>query len=85
MTKRDQSAIVVKEVKKLLDLSDKAIKNRFKIYGKANISKIVCDTTLSEIAPLSSDSNTLDGLGVDLAVVDEFGAHPNYELYEVMR
>lgn len=84
-TKRDQSAIVVKEVKKLLDLSDKSIKDRFKIYGKANISKIVCGTTLSEIAPLSSDANTLDGLGVDLAVIDEFGAHPNYELYEVMR
>ncbi|GAA0093050.1 terminase large subunit [Paraclostridium bifermentans] len=84
-TKRDQSAIVVKEVKKLLDLSDKCVKNRFKIYGKATINKIICDTTLSEIAPLSSDANTLDGLGVDLAVIDEFGAHPNYSLYEVMR
>lgn len=84
-TKRDQSAIVVKEVKKLLDLSDKCVKNRFKIYGKATINKIICDTTLSEIAPLSSDANTLDGLGVDLAVIDEFGAHPNYQLYEVMR
>lgn len=84
-TKRDQSAIVVKEVKKLLDLANKSIKNRYKIYGKANISKIVCESTLSEIAPLSSDANTLDGLGVDLAVIDEFGAHPNYELYEVMR
>ncbi|MFR2314912.1 terminase large subunit [Terrisporobacter sp.] len=84
-TKRDQAAIVVREVKKLLDLSDKAIKDRFKVYGKANINKIICDATLSEIAPLSADSNTLDGLGVDLAVVDEFGAHPNYELYEVMR
>lgn len=84
-TKKDQSAIVVKEVKKLLDLSDKSVKNRFKIYGKASINKIICDTTLSEIAPLSSDANTLDGLGVDLAVIDEFGAHPNYSLYEVMR
>lgn len=84
-TKRDQSAIVVKEVKKLLDLSDESVKSRFKIYGKANINKIICETTLSEIAPLSSDANTLDGLGVDLAVVDEFGAHPDYSLYEVMR
>lgn len=84
-TKKDQSAIVVKEVKKLLDLSDESVKSRFKIYGKANINKIICETTLSEIAPLSSDANTLDGLGVDLAVVDEFGAHPDYSLYEVMR
>ena len=24
-------------------------------------------------------------VGVDLAVIDEFGAHPNYSIYEVMR
>ena len=64
-TKKDQSAIVVKEVKKLLDMSDKSVKDRFKVYGKASINKIVCDTTSSEIAPLSADANTLDGLGVD--------------------
>lgn len=84
-TKRDQSAITVKECKKLLDLADESVQKRFKIYGKANINKIVCDLTHSEIAPLSSDANTLDGLGVDLAVIDEFGAHPDYSLYEVMR
>lgn len=84
-TKKDQASIVVKEVKKLLDMSDKCVKDRFTIYGKASISKIVSETTLSEIAPLSADANTLDGLGVDLAVIDEFGAHPNYSIYEVMR
>lgn len=84
-TKKDQASIVVKEVKKLLDMSEKCVKDRFTIYGKASISKIVSETTLSEIAPLSADANTLDGLGVDLAVIDEFGAHPNYSIYEVMR
>lgn len=66
-TKKDQASIVVKEVKKLLDMSDNSVKDRFTIYGKASISKIVSETTLSEIAPLSADANTLDGLGVDLA------------------
>lgn len=84
-TKKDQASIVVREVKKLLDMSENCVKDRFTIYGKASISKIVSETTLSEIAPLSADHNTLDGLGVDLAVIDEFGAHPNYSLYEVMR
>ena len=28
---------------------------------------------------------TLDGLGIDLAIVDEFGAHKDYSLYEVCR
>jgi phage terminase large subunit-like protein len=84
-TKKDQASIVVKEVKKLLDMSDKCVRDRFTIYGKASINKIISETTLSEIAPLSADANTLDGLGVDLAVIDEFGAHPNYAIYEVMR
>lgn len=84
-TKKDQAEIVIKEVKKLLDCSDNSVKSRYTIYGKAKISKIVCDMTLAEIFPLSADANTLDGLGIDCCVVDEFGAHPNYELYEVMR
>ncbi|MEG0908777.1 MAG: terminase TerL endonuclease subunit [Bacilli bacterium] len=84
-TKRDQSAIVINEIRKMLSCSIPQIKDRFKIYGKATINKIVCTLTESEMAPLSSDANTLDGLGVDLAIVDEFGAHPSYELYEVMR
>lgn len=84
-TKKDQAEIVIKEVKKLLDCSVDAVKSCFTIYGKAKISKIVCDKTLAEVFPLSADANTLDGLGIDCCVVDEFGAHPNFELYEVMR
>lgn len=84
-TKKDQAEIVIKEVKKLLDCSIEQVKEKYKIYGKAKISKIVCDVSQAEIFPLSADANTLDGLGIDCCVVDEFGAHPNYELYEVMR
>lgn len=61
-TKKDQAEIVIKEVKKLLDCSIEQVKEKYKIYGKAKISKIVCDVTQAEIFPLSSDANTLDGL-----------------------
>lgn len=84
-TKRDQAEIVIKEIKKMLDNAIPEVKTRFTIYGKARISKIVCNYNMSEMAPLSSDANTLDGLGVDLAIIDEFGAHEDYQLYEVMR
>lgn len=84
-TKKDQSAIVIKEIKKMLDKAIPSVRERFTVYGKANIAKIVCEITKSEMAPLSSDANTLDGLGMDLAIIDEFGAHPNYSLYEVCR
>lgn len=73
-TKKDQAEIVIKEVKKLLDCSIEQVKEKYKIYGKAKISKIVCDVTQAEIFPLSADANTLDGLGIDTCVVDEFGA-----------
>lgn len=61
----DQASIVIKEIKKMLDQSVPEVKERFDVYGKAQISKIMCRLTQSEIAPLSSDANTLDGLGID--------------------
>lgn len=61
----DQAGIVIKEIKKMLDQSVPEVKERFDVYGKAQISKIICRLTQSEIAPLSSDANTLDGLGID--------------------
>lgn len=64
-TKRDQASIVIKEIKKMLDQSIEQVRDRFSVYGKAQISKIMCNITQSEIAPLSSDANTLDGLGID--------------------
>lgn len=84
-TKRDQAEIVIKEVKKLLDKAIPSVKDRFDVYGKAKISKIMCNLTQSEIFPLSSDANTLDGLGISTAIVDEWGIHPDYQLYEVCR
>ena len=77
--------IVIKEIKKMLDKAIPEVKNRFTVYGKAKIHKIMCEVTLSEIAPLSADANTLDGLGIDCAIVDEFGIHKDYSLYEVCR
>lgn len=61
----DQASIVIKEIKKMLDQSIEQVQDRFSVYGKAQISKIMCNITQSEIAPLSSDANTLDGLGID--------------------
>lgn len=84
-TKKDQAEIVIKEVKKLLDKAIPDVKKRFDVYGKAKISKIMCNLTQSEIYPLSSDADTLDGLGLDVAIVDEWGVHPSYDLYEVCR
>lgn len=79
-TKKDQAAIVMREIKKMLDGAP-AVKENFKIYSGLHMR---CSTTDAQLGPLSSDANTLDGLGVDLGVVDEYGAHPNSDLYNVI-
>lgn len=79
-TKKDQAAIVMREMKKLMD-SNEYVKDKFKIYSG---NHFICKITDAQLAPLSSDANTLDGLGVDLAIIDEYGAHPNADLYNVM-
>lgn len=79
-TKKDQAAIVMREIKKLMD-SNEYIKDKFKVYSG---NHFVCKITDAQLAPLSSDANTLDGLGVDVAIIDEYGAHPNADLYNVM-
>lgn len=40
--------------------------------------------TFSKYEPVGSNSDTLDGLNVHAALIDELHAHPNGELYEVL-
>ena len=79
-TKKDQAAIVMREIKKMLDGAP-FVKDKFKVYSGLHMK---CSVTDAQLGPLSSDANTLDGLGVDLGVVDEYGAHPNSDLYNVI-
>lgn len=79
-TKKDQAAIVMREIKKMLDGAP-LVKENFKVYSGLHMK---CTVTDAQLGPLSSDANTLDGLGVDLGVVDEYGAHPNADLYNVI-
>lgn len=57
-TKKDQAAIVMREIKKLMD-SNEYIKEKFKVYSG---NHFICKITDAQLAPLSSDANTLDGL-----------------------
>ncbi|MBO5476655.1 MAG: terminase large subunit [Clostridia bacterium] len=79
-TKKEQAAIVMREIKKMLDGAT-YVKDKFKVYSGLHMK---CSVTDAQLGPLSSDANTLDGLGIDLGVVDEYGAHPNADLYNVI-
>ena len=78
-TKRDQAKIVHEEAKRMVlksPMLHKAIKiSRDNLYHAASFSKY---------EPLGADADTLDGLNLSGAIVDEIHAHPTRELWDVL-
>jgi phage terminase large subunit-like protein len=77
-TKRDQAREVFDEICRCVKQSS-ALSKRFSVQ-RAEIKT----PSSGVIKPLSSDANTLDGLNLNLAVVDEFHAMKNADLYRVL-
>lgn len=77
-TKRDQAREVFDEVSRCIKQSS-ALKKRFTV----NRAEIM-GPRMGMIKPLSSDANSLDGLNLNLAVVDEFHAMKTGDLYRVL-
>jgi phage terminase large subunit-like protein len=77
-TKRDQAREVFDEVTRCIKLSP-ALKKRFNVTRTE-----VFGPRMGVIKPLASDANSLDGLNLNLAVVDEFHAMKNGDLYRVL-
>jgi len=77
-TKRDQAREVFDEVCRCVK-SSSILSKRFTVRRGE-----VLTPNDGTIRPLSSDANTLDGLNLNLAVVDEFHAMKNGDLYRVL-
>lgn len=79
-TKRDQAKIAFNDAKSM-------------VQNSPDLSKIIeiyqhnlhVTSTLSKLEPLSSDQNTLDGLNPHFALVDEYHAHKDDGLYNVLK
>lgn len=78
-TKRDQARIVHQEAIRMVR-KNSALKKYIKIY-KDNLS---IERTASKYEPLGGDSDSLDGLNVHGAIVDELHAHKNRETLELL-
>jgi len=78
-TKKDQAKIVWNEAKRMVSKSP-ALKKRI----KSLVGELRADSTDSSFKPLSSDSNTLDGLNVHCSVIDELHAITDKNLYDVI-
>jgi phage terminase large subunit-like protein len=78
-TKRDQA-------KEVWDCAQKMIRTSPALRGRVTI----CHNSLADPAfgstfiPLSADANTLDGLDISAAVVDELHAHPTSAVWDVL-
>jgi len=78
-TKRDQARITHAEATRMAK-SSPAIRKEVKIY-KDNIH--IMDTA-SKYEPLGADSDTMDGLNVHAAIIDEVHAHKNRDTWDVL-
>ena len=76
-TKKDQAKIVFEDAKKTVQYSPD-----LKKYIKPLAHSLICGD--GSMKALASDSNTLDGLNPSCAVIDEFHAHKNTDLIEVI-
>ena len=78
-TKRDQARIVWEESKRMVRRS-KPLNKR----ARTLVNKIVTDFNNGVFEPLSSDSNTLDGLNLHASFIDELHAIEDKNLYDVV-
>lgn len=80
-TKMDQAKIVWEETAKFIE-SDKELAELYKI--KRYDSTITSLMTNSTIKAIGRDTKTADGFRSILAVIDEYHAHPNNQLYKLL-
>ena len=78
-TKRDQARVVWDETVKMIKKSPEIHK-----YCKTRVGDIYCNINDGIYKPLASDSNTLDGLNVSCALIDELHAWKDNNLYDVV-
>jgi len=77
-----QQARIVFDLAKVMALRDKEYRNRCGI--DVNAQAIVQQATASTFRPLSRDAQSLDGLNVHLAILDELAQHRTAEVHDVL-
>lgn len=78
-TKRDQAKLIWLEAKRMVKKSPALLKRIKPLVGE-----LICESNDSSFKPLGSDSDTLDGLNVHGALLDEIHAWKDQGLYDVI-
>lgn len=80
-TKKDQARIVWNDAARMVRKS-KPLSQRIQVYpGKGNMN---VEETASKFEPLGADEDTLDGLNVHCAIIDELHAHKTRAVWDVL-
>jgi phage terminase large subunit-like protein len=80
-TTRDQAKIVFDAAQQMARMSEGY---RRKYGVQVNAHNICQLSSASKFEPLSAEANTLDGLNIHVAIVDELHAHRTREVYDVL-
>ncbi len=80
-TKRDQAKIVWDEAARMVKKSPALAKRVRVLPGKGNM---YVEETASKYEPLGADADSLDGLNIHCAIVDELHAHKTREVWDVL-
>lgn len=78
-TKKDQAKIIWLEAKRMVNKST-VLKKRIRTL----VADLISDSNDGSFKPLSSDSNSLDGLNVHCSLIDELHAIQDKNLYDVI-
>ena len=78
-TKRDQAKLVHGEAVRMVNAS-----NALKSLITVRAQNMYIKKTNSKYEPLSSDYNSLDGLNISAAIIDELHAHKTRDLWDVL-
>jgi phage terminase large subunit-like protein len=79
-TKYEQACIIHSE-------STRMVKASSSLRGMVNVFKntLTCESKAQKYVPLGQDSNTSDGLNVHASLIDEYHAHPDSGMYDVLK
>lgn len=83
-TKKDQAKICLKDAAQILKQSPE-LKKHFKTYwNKDKPTEIVCNPTSGLISAIGRDSDTEDGLDVSMSIIDEWMAHKDTSVRDIL-
>ena len=80
-TKKDQAKLVW-DVARRMVLKEEELREHFGVQAWKN--SVFIEETDSSFIPLASDSDSLDGLNIHLAVIDELHAHKSRDVFDVL-